>query len=77
MGHVLSGWDGTNPLEAPTNLCEFSEDHGTLRPTNRLSNFHYSLPDVRGSSSFSLALTFIFIASVDRFAPHVIASALC
>jgi sphingomyelin phosphodiesterase len=20
MGHVLSGWDGTNPLEAPTNL---------------------------------------------------------
>ncbi|KAN0131836.1 Metallo-dependent phosphatase-like protein [Lactarius tabidus] len=22
MGHVLSGWDGTNPLEAPTNLCD-------------------------------------------------------
>ena len=23
IGHVLSGWDGTNPLEVPTNLCEF------------------------------------------------------
>ena len=23
IGHVLSGWDGTNPLEAPTDLCEF------------------------------------------------------
>jgi hypothetical protein len=22
MGHVLSGWDGTNALEAPSNLCE-------------------------------------------------------
>ena len=22
MGHVVSGWDGTDPLEAPTNLCE-------------------------------------------------------
>jgi sphingomyelin phosphodiesterase len=23
VGHVPSGWDGTDPLEAPTNLCEF------------------------------------------------------
>ena len=23
VGHVLSGWDGINPLEAPTNLCEY------------------------------------------------------
>ena len=22
MGHVLSGWDGSNPLLNPTNLCE-------------------------------------------------------
>lgn len=22
LGHVLSGWDGTNPLENPTNLCK-------------------------------------------------------
>jgi sphingomyelin phosphodiesterase len=22
MGHVLTGWDGTNPLLNPTNLCE-------------------------------------------------------
>lgn len=22
MGHVLSGWDGTNPLMNPTDLCE-------------------------------------------------------
>ena len=22
IGHVLSGWDGTNPLRNPTNLCE-------------------------------------------------------
>ena len=23
MGHVLSGWDGSNPLKNPTNLCEY------------------------------------------------------
>ena len=23
VGHVLSGWDGVNSLEAPTNLCEY------------------------------------------------------
>jgi sphingomyelin phosphodiesterase len=22
LGHVLSGWDGTNPLNNPTNLCK-------------------------------------------------------
>lgn len=22
LGHVLSGWDGTNPLKNPTDLCE-------------------------------------------------------
>lgn len=22
VGHVLSGWDGTNALPNPTNLCE-------------------------------------------------------
>ena len=22
LGHVLTGWDGTNPLRNPTNLCK-------------------------------------------------------
>ena len=46
IGHVLSGWDGTNPLEAPTNLCELLSTMALLQPIGRLSNVHHSLPDV-------------------------------
>ncbi|KAG6919046.1 hypothetical protein DXG01_009756 [Tephrocybe rancida] len=29
MGHVLTGWDGSNPLKNPTNLCESPTSLGT------------------------------------------------
>lgn len=25
LGHVLSGWDGTEPLENPSNLCRYMQ----------------------------------------------------
>jgi hypothetical protein len=75
IGHVPSGWDGSNALEAPSNLCEY---RAFIVLYTRLANvFHHSLPDVspfkpcylvRASSSVS-------DISVDRYSPHVIASA--
>ncbi|KAI9444617.1 Metallo-dependent phosphatase-like protein [Lactarius indigo] len=50
IGHVLSGWDGTNPLEVPTNLSH--------------------------SCIYFMSFILVFIDSVDRFSPHVIASVL-
>ena len=46
MGHVLSGWDGTNPLEVPTNLCELRTLLAPFQCTDRSSNVHHSLSDV-------------------------------
>jgi len=44
IGHVLSGWDGTNALEAPSNLCEY---HAFMVLFTRLVDvFHHSLSDV-------------------------------
>lgn len=42
MGHVLTGWDGSNPLVNPTNLCEYLRHNLYAQPNNII----YSLPDV-------------------------------
>ncbi|KAL0951685.1 hypothetical protein HGRIS_008363 [Hohenbuehelia grisea] len=81
MGHVLTGWDGTNPLQNPTNLCERPFFYTrTANPvyiyTARVSSC--SLSDVRARATMHRlghGLTGIGIAdSVDRFSPHVIAN---
>lgn len=69
IGHVLSGWDGSNPLVNPTNLCEhFLCFRGYCKAWHL-----YSLSDVCVCSCSAPWLTML-IYSVDRFSPHVIAS---
>lgn len=70
MGHVLSGWDGTNPLLNPTNLCMSKPLNAStvmLTPVASLSN-------VSGFISQSETTDGSLVLSVDRYSPHVIAS---
>ena len=69
MGHVLSGWDGTNALEAPSNLCEC--DAFMIHCFDKLT-LPNSLPDVSwfwpfilslGSSSISVSTAFLHMLS--------------
>jgi len=54
MGHVLSGWDGTNALEAPSDLCACSAMwHFIARYLTNVS--FYSLPDVSAAVYFLLS----------------------
>jgi hypothetical protein len=72
LGHVLSGWDGTNPLQNPTNLCRFYTILSSLLST-KVDCFHASLSNV-GALTDIYAIGFNCSVSVDRFSPHVIAS---
>jgi hypothetical protein len=72
LGHVLSGWDGTNPLQNPTNLCRFYTILSSLLST-KVDSFHASLSNV-GALADICAIGFNCSVSVDRFSPHGIAS---
>lgn len=72
IGHVLSGWDGTNPMLDPTNLCRFCTILSALLST-KVVCFHASLSNV-GAVTDIYAIGFNYSVSVDRFSPHVIAS---
>ena len=47
MGHVLTGWDGTNPLLNPTNLCKWQMSYLPRSVSKR--RLVSSLPDVSGA----------------------------
>lgn len=71
MGHVPSGWDGSDALEAPSNLCR---RNAFIKRC--LTSWHllYSLPDVSGFQADISSSGLFSDFSVDRFSPHVIAS---
>lgn len=78
MGHVLTGWDGTNPLSNPTDLCELPW-LGYESPTGSSTKREppCSLPDVgetpwRLRSYVCARNSMSGLCSVDRFSPHVI-----
>ena len=71
MGHVLTGWDGTNPLQNPTDLCKSS--HHLL---GRHHLARASLQSTKCERHIVSRLSYVFnspgLYSVDRFSPHVI-----
>jgi len=73
VGHVLTGWDGTNPLRNPTNLCSSAFMPCICALLTYPS--HSSLSDVCLTFLLDLKIfSHLVSRSVDRFSPHVIAS---
>jgi hypothetical protein len=47
LGHVLTGWDGTNPLRNPSNLCACSRVALSIFPHKLKHPKYRSLSNVR------------------------------
>lgn len=55
IGHVLTGWDGSNPLQNPTNLCELNRFCSGYSPSDLDI---YSLSDVNCYTTSTAACSY-------------------